>query len=107
VVGCDRFRAARLRSARRRSSSSTGISLVPEGHLDRFDEGQHAPVEGRATDAERVGRLRAGIGEPLDARRLADDHERRRGHGRRRVSLHILGATAKTSARHERSVHKS
>ena len=42
------------------------------GHLDRLDVWQDAPDKGGATDAERLGGLAAGVGEPLDTRRLPD-----------------------------------
>ena len=81
----------RPRSSRRRArlggSSALGeqsLELVDRDqlgspwHLDRLDVGQDAPVEGRAAETERLGRLAAGVGEPLDERRLASDHALRR-----------------------------
>jgi len=61
-------------------------------HLDGLDVREDAPVEGRATDAERIGRLRAGVGEPLDARRLAHDR------WRLRAPAFLLDAAASTAA---------
>ena len=43
-------------------------------HVQGLDEGEDAPVEGRGTDAECLGRLASGVGEPLDAGRLADGY---------------------------------
>jgi hypothetical protein len=43
------------------------------GHLDRLHVWQDAPEKGGATDAERLGGLATGVGEPLDTRRLPDD----------------------------------
>jgi hypothetical protein len=42
-------------------------------HFDCLHVGQNAPEKGGATDSERLGGLAAGIGEPLDTRRLPDD----------------------------------
>jgi hypothetical protein len=43
------------------------------GHLDRLHVWQDAPEKGGTTDAERFGGLAAGVGEPLNTRRLSDD----------------------------------
>ena len=43
------------------------------GHLDCLHVWQDASEKGGATDAERLGGLGAGVGEPLDTRRLPDD----------------------------------
>lgn len=44
-------------------------------HLDRFDQWEHAAVEGGAAHAERCGRLRARVGESLDTRRFSNDFD--------------------------------
>lgn len=57
-------------------------------HLNRLDKRQDSPVEGRAADPERRGRLCAGVREPLDAGCLANDLDGRRVYGfRGSVSL--------------------
>jgi hypothetical protein len=43
------------------------------GHLDRLNVGEDPTDEGGTADAERFGGLAAGVGEPLDTRRLPDD----------------------------------
>jgi hypothetical protein len=65
-------------------------------HLYGFNQWQDAPIEGGAADAERFRRLRARVGQPLDARRLAHDQRRRYGSpSRRRVPPRLLGLATK------------
>jgi len=69
-------------------------------HLDRLDQGQDASVEGGAADTERFRRLRACVGEALDAGRLADDLARRgrRRVERRRVTLCLLTLASQSTS---------
>lgn len=61
--------------------------------LDRLDIGQDAPVECGGADAERLGRLRPRIGEPLDEGRLEDDYRSLGGADcRRRVATFFLAS---------------
>jgi len=76
-------------------------------HLDRLEERQHAAGERRAADAEGLGRLRARVGESLDALCLADDSRRPgRRRKRRRRPLAFRLEAPDTAARHGDSVHK-
>jgi hypothetical protein len=109
-----RFRSTRWPSSRPSSFRHQPPQLVDGNqpgaprHLDRLDDRQDAPVERRAADAENLGRLRPRVGEPLDARRLANDHRRRCGKPgrRRRVSLRFLTPAPQATAGHFQSVHK-
>lgn len=77
------------------------------GHLDRLDQREDAAVERRAADAEGLGRLCAGVREPLDAGCLANDlYGRGRGFERRRVSLSLRTLASDTAARHMDNIHK-
>ena len=75
-------------------------------HFNRLDQRQDAMVECRTADAERLGSLRAVVGEPLDALRLSDDLARCRGRIGRCVPARFLTPTSQATARHLFSVHK-
>ena len=106
VAGFGRLRAARRRSRSSRSSSSTGISFVPQGSSTSSRNGS-SRVERRAADPERLRRLSAGVGEALDPARLADNWPRlgRSPEWGRGMALQ-LPLPALTAARHPYSVQK-
>lgn len=85
-----------------------GDELRSPRHLNRLDKRQDSPVERRAADPERRGRLCAGVCEPLDVGCLANDLDARGGSfERRRVSLSLLTPAPDTTARHMENIHKS
>src|SRR5437899_4642313 len=63
------------------------------GQLDRLDVREQA-AEGRAADAERLGGLAAGVGEPFHLGRFAHHHPRRRRRLRRTSGLVSQSETA-------------
>lgn len=73
--------------------------------LNRLDERQDAPVEGRAADPECRGSLRARVGKALDTGRLSNDLDGSFGL-RGSVSLSLLAPTSQTTTGHLVSVHK-
>jgi hypothetical protein len=76
-------------------------------HLHGLDEGEDAPVEGRAADAERFGRPRLGVGEPLHLGHLADDHASVAcAARRRRVAVRVLPAAAEPTAWHTYTIQQ-
>jgi hypothetical protein len=108
--GCGPPRLCRRRPALARGPAPLGdqpLELVgwdqacAPRHFDRLDVREDAAVESRAADAKRLGRLGAGVGEPLDACRLADYRLRLL------VAPVLFGATAMPTTRHPYSVHKS
>ena len=68
-------------------------------HLDSLDQRQDAPVERRAANAERRGRLRAGVGEALDTRRLSNHFSRRCRRIAGRVAADLLASASQAAAR--------
>lgn len=95
----------RLRSSRLAALCEQPLQLVDWNqtraprHLDRLDEWEDAPVEGRAADAECFGRLRSRVRESLDARGFALDHVRRLGSSeqRRRLPLRLACLALETT----------
>jgi len=84
--GASKSRAGlRLRSGKLAALCEQPLQLVDRNqkraprHLDELDEWHDPPVEGRAADAECLGRLRARIREALDTGRVAHVNVRRLG----------------------------
>jgi len=77
-----------------------GYQMRTRGHLDRLDEREHMPVEGRAADAERLGCLRSRVGKTLDARRLAQHYRCRLSSSEQwqRLPLRLAGFALQATA---------
>lgn len=83
-----------------------GNQLRAPRHIERLDQREEAPVEGRSADAECRGRLRPRVREPLDARRFANDFGWPSGRMSSGVSLRLLTSACQTAARHSYTVHE-